>query len=884
MNNNLKVIFIILILILALPIFSDYHVNSKNVLVLHSYSPSMTWVEEMNLGIKEVIDAEFSLDIQTTIEFLDAKRFNSEMYFLHTAQALKFKYENQKFDAIISCDDHAIDFLIKYRDICFPGIPVFFCGVNNFTSQNYQNIPDIKGIFEKNPLDQNFELIKQLLPETDTIYAVVDPNTKTNKIYRQRITDYIQEYHPDINIQMSENTTFNELEEHLASLSEKTVVLYFSYLVDKNGEYIPHVPVARRLLRRCNRPVFTINKIYLDLNVIGGYVTDPRAHANAATIMMVDYLRGIALTEINELDYVSDKLFPAIFNHKYLEQYSIPAKILPTQAKINDIDELVKRSAKRKVRDFSLIILITSIIAVLLIVLLIMEKLNSREIKNKNIDLTAMMEFKPVIIFQMDKAGKYTYINSQVTGIFGIDTDQVIGKTSREAGFCEAHCLADEQAIKLPVSEFDKFRIEYSVENPYTEENYYCLVQYFPIFKNDEIEKYHGIIIDVSSIKDNYDDIYNKYLLYNQICNYTTFGIALLKPEIDLNNDYLDFKVKVFNAAFKEILNLNESNFESTPLASLAPALAKEIMELLINHSQDFSPVYISDCEKWLNISVYKIDNNEILLNIVNINPLKNKLAEAVDKTSKITEKYKSLMKDNITINDKLSRNQQLLINQAQSAYLGKILGKVSSRWLHSLTLLKYFVQECETSQNADHKYEPVFELVRNTSESLSLFDYLFNQPDGKKEFDLAELAENSLNFFSSILQSAEISIEHRLQKNCFCQGLPNEYALVILNILSNSQDAFLINEISQCHIMLELTSDIDNCTLRIKDNAGGIPEEYLDKIFSASFTTKLNKADSGLGLYICKEIIENKYKGRIMINKSGNGSEFIIVTKKCMM
>ena len=61
------------------------------------------------------------------------------------------------------------------------------------------------------------------------------------------------------------------------------------------------------------------------------------------------------------------------------------------------------------------------------------------------------------------------------------------------------------------------------------------------------------------------------------------------------------------------------------------------------------------------------------------------------------------------------------------------------------------------------------------------------------------------------------------------------------------------------------------------KDNAGGIPKELLDKIFNPYFTTKGTKG-TGLGLYMSKKILNEKFDGDIFHKNVLNGSEFKIV------
>ena len=67
------------------------------------------------------------------------------------------------------------------------------------------------------------------------------------------------------------------------------------------------------------------------------------------------------------------------------------------------------------------------------------------------------------------------------------------------------------------------------------------------------------------------------------------------------------------------------------------------------------------------------------------------------------------------------------------------------------------------------------------------------------------------------------------------------------------------------------------NLIVKIKDSGKGIPQNQLNKIFSAGFTTKGVGVGTGLGLAICAKIIE-KHKGEITVNSEvGKGSEFII-------
>jgi signal transduction histidine kinase len=62
---------------------------------------------------------------------------------------------------------------------------------------------------------------------------------------------------------------------------------------------------------------------------------------------------------------------------------------------------------------------------------------------------------------------------------------------------------------------------------------------------------------------------------------------------------------------------------------------------------------------------------------------------------------------------------------------------------------------------------------------------------------------------------------------------------------------------------------------VRVRDNGSGIPADKIDRIFNPFFTTK--EKGTGLGMAICKKIVE-AHEGSIdVVSEAGRGTELVV-------
>ena len=232
-----------------------------------------------------------------------------------------------------------------------------------------------------------------------------------------------------------------------------------------------------------------------------------------------------------------------------------------------------------------------------------------------------------------------------------------------------------------------------------------------------------------------------------------------------------------------------------------------------------------------------------------------------------------------------LREKDQLLILQSRQAALGEMIGNIAHQWRQPLNTLGLTIQQLLlfydlgdfTREFLEQKVSSSMELVQHMSNTIDDFRNFFKPDKEKVQFNLREAIENTLSLLQLSLQNPQISIEVVVKEEPVIYGYPNEFAQVILNLLNNSRDALIEKEIDDPRVTITVDTDGNRAVVTVVDNAGGIPEGILDKIFDPYFTTKGPQSGTGVGLFMSQTIIEKNMGGRISVRNLADGAEFRI-------
>ena len=160
--------------------------------------------------------------------------------------------------------------------------------------------------------------------------------------------------------------------------------------------------------------------------------------------------------------------------------------------------------------------------------------------------------------------------------------------------------------------------------------------------------------------------------------------------------------------------------------------------------------------------------------------------------------------------------------------------------------------------------------IINNSSQHLSQtiddFRSFFNNDKETVDFNVNIPIEKVLYLIGTKLKNRNITIVKK-NEDIEIKGVENEFIQVILNIINNSIDAFENKKFDNKYIFISSYKKSHSIIIKIKDSAGGIKEDILDRVFEPYFTTKHQSQGTGIGLYMSLEIIKKHMHGNLSVS-----------------
>ena len=241
------------------------------------------------------------------------------------------------------------------------------------------------------------------------------------------------------------------------------------------------------------------------------------------------------------------------------------------------------------------------------------------------------------------------------------------------------------------------------------------------------------------------------------------------------------------------------------------------------------------------------------------------------------------------SIKEAIEENRQkdkLIFGQSKHAAMGEMIGSIAHQWRQPLNAIAGHVQMIEFDHEdnlIDNNYIKKFisdnmKIINFMSKTIDDFRDFFRVDKTKKEFNAKDAINATLNLISAQFDNLNISIEITGDNSCAVYGFESELQQVILNLLNNSKDELIHKKIRNGYIKINIFKEMNFTVFKIGDNAGGVPNEIIGRIFDPYYTTKEQGKGTGLGLYMSKMIVEDNMGGHISVENEKDGAVFTII------
>ncbi|MFW2591346.1 cache domain-containing protein [Aliarcobacter butzleri] len=219
-----------------------------------------------------------------------------------------------------------------------------------------------------------------------------------------------------------------------------------------------------------------------------------------------------------------------------------------------------------------------------------------------------------------------------------------------------------------------------------------------------------------------------------------------------------------------------------------------------------------------------------------------------------------------------LDNKQAILYQQSKMAAMGEMIGNIAHQWRQPLSIITTatsgMVLQKQMGVLTDEFFFEASNRINTSSQYLSQtiddFRNFFIPNKEKLKVNLIEIFKKTLDLISAQFSSKDIEIIKNIEGVEF-ESYENELIQALINILNNSRDE-LIKKDGERFIFVDAFEKDNFINIIIKDNAGGVIKENLNKIFEPYFTTKYKSQGTGIGLYMTEEIITKHLNGTICV------------------
>jgi len=263
----------------------------RRVLILHAYNytfPATTLVSDA--ARKRLVEvSQQRLEIEA--DFLDLARLPGETHALRMATFLHEKYADRHFDLVLAIGVAAVPFIVKYRDLIAPGVPVVFAGGTRANLAAMQLPSDVTGVLVGFYPDRILDLAQRLQPHARRL-VVIGGSSELDRPWQKLTREAVGSRKRKFETTYLFDSTYDALLAEVSHLPRDTIILLLTIYADSDGRRLIPQEAAAAVANVASAPIYAPFETFLGSGIVGGYIETYESLGTAAADMALEILSG----------------------------------------------------------------------------------------------------------------------------------------------------------------------------------------------------------------------------------------------------------------------------------------------------------------------------------------------------------------------------------------------------------------------------------------------------------------------------------------------------------------------------------------------------------------------------------------------------------------
>jgi len=495
-------------------------------------------------------------------------------------------------------------------------------------------------------------------------------------------------------------------------------------------------------------------------------------------------------------------------------------------------------------------------------------KRNEQKLTEKQILLKNILTTIPDMVWVKDTNGKYLLCNQEFEKLFGKSEKEIIGKTDYD--------FFDKKIA-------DKFRKD-DLQTMKTEETF-IIEEWVTYISNNQ-----KVLLDTSK-KSMYDDKGN-------VIGILGIGHDVTQRKLEKDRlQELNILAQSLTESQEVLLSLFDKgestlfrweNKENWPVEYISQGVNKIFgftKEAFLNKHIAYSDcIHQGDLERVIkevevaltkNLDYFKHEPYRIITKNGDEKWVLDHTATQKDEQNNITH-FIGYITD---ITEQI-KSQEMMFHQSKIASLGEMLGNIAHQWRQPLSIISTAATGAKIQKEygllKDEDFYKNMDSINDTVQYLSqtiddFRNFFLADTSTESEINLENSIEKVLSLISDSYKNSNIEIVKNYEQSpVLVTCNENLFIQALINIFNNAKDALnIIKNKDKKLVFITLENKNNEISIKIKDNANGIPKDLIHKIFDPYFTTKHEDQGTGIGLYMTNQIITKHLKSEILVENS---------------